>query len=282
MTQINLHNIFCHIIDDKEFLITKIESKKEPETKKKKKPECNIMANMVTEYTPLAPYDVQTYSLFPSRAKFFLSPDYVRYGIKNVMDRNLNIINISFLSSLNIILRPDLQKANIEEQNRNFVLLEEFISHKIRRNYQIDKIKNTRKVQGVNKDLAKNLVEGKISHDLIQSIVNIFEINLLVFDLTKMETYFYWCKGYKYPYLNLFKNIYCMAHVQGNYEPIMPRKISKNKLQKMYVKILTNLAEIKCNSEVKLHLPSLIVIEKWDISMENFVTIVDKFFPPET
>ena len=281
MTQINLHTIFCHIVDDKEFLITKIESKKEPETKKKRKPEFNIMANMITEYTPLAPYDIQTYSSFPPRTKFFLSPDYVRYGIKNVMDRNLNVINISFLSSLNIILRPDLQKANIEEQNRNFILLEEFISHKIRRNYQIDKLKNTRKIQCINKDLAKNLVEGKISHDLIQSVVNIFEINLLVFDLTKMEIFFYWCKGYKYPYLNLFKNIYCMAHVQGNYEPIMPRKMSKNKLHKMYVKILTNLSEIKCNNEVKLHLPSLIVIEKWDISIENFMIIIDNFFPTE-
>lgn len=281
MSKINLHVIFRHLTSDDNFLSTIIETDhKEIIQKKNRKNGFNLMANMVTEYIPLSPYETQSYALFPSKVKSFLSPDYVRCGIKNVIEKNLNIINISFLNSLNILLRPDIYQMNMDDHTRNLNVLEEFVIHKIQRNSQIDKIKNTKKVQTINKELIKNLSEGKISHDLVRFVINIFEINLLVFDFTKMDVYFYWTHGYKYPYLNMFKDLHCMAYIQGNYEPIMPidKTISKEQIQKMYVYILTNSSEIKCIPDINLAIQSLLLINGWNITNNQYTTILEKFF----
>jgi hypothetical protein len=278
MSKINLHSIFCHLIGDDNFLSTVIELDHDKINKKKnKKNGFNLMTDMVTDYVPLMPFEKQKYSMFPPKFKSYLSPDYVRLGIKNVIEKNLSIVNISFLNSLNMLLRPELYGLGIEDHLRNLSLLEAFIVHKIHRNYQINKTKNTRKVQGVNKELIKNLSEGKITHELIQYVVNIFEINLLVFDFTKTTVNFYWAHGHKYPTLNLFKNLYCMAYVQGNYEPIMPLNgiVPKEKIQKMYVHILCNLNEIKCHVDVKLSLAALLYIDTWENNEESYLKILE-------
>jgi len=282
MGEINLHTIFRHIINDNNFLSTVIETdNREIEHKKNRHDGFNLMANMIIEYIPLTPYESQTYGLFPSKIKSFISPNYIRLGIKNVIEKNLNIINISFLNSLNILLRPYLYKLNIDDHIKNLILLENFISHKIQRNYQIDKIKNTKKVQNINKSLIKDLVEGKISHDLIQYIINIFEINLLVFDLTKSDVYLYWTRGYKYPYFNIFKNLYCMAYVQGNYEPIIPEDYTfiPERIHKMYIHILTCKSEIIYpKGEIELTVSSLLVLDSWNIPDDSYIKIIESFF----
>ena len=282
MANINLRSIFCHLTSDENFLSTVIETnKRETGKKKTKKSKYNLMNNMITEYLPLAPYETQNFSFFPAKMKSFISPEYVRLGINNITEKNLNNINISFLNSLNILLRPDLYKASLEEHMRNFALFETFVCHKIERNYQIDKVKNTRKVKLANQELIKNLRdEGKITHNLVQAIINIFEINLLVFDLTKMDIYFYWTNGYKYPYLNLFRNVYCMSYIHGNYEPIMPpdNNISREQRQKIYLEIFSNLDEIKCFPEIIMAPHSLILLNTWDISPDTYIDIIGRFY----
>lgn len=280
MTDINLHTIFCHLTGDDNFLSIVIETDNDNNKKKKnKKKKFNLMETMVTEYKPLAPYEVQNYIMFPHKVKLFLTPDYIRYGIKNVMEKDTGIVNISFLNSLNMLIRPDIYKLNIEDHFRNFNLLEGFICHKIERNFQIDKTKRTKKIQAINKELIKNLLEGKISHELIQSIINIFEINLLIFDLTKMDIYFYWTRGTKYPYINLFKNVYCMAYVQGNYEPIMTdnNTIPEEQKRKIYIQIFRNISDIKCFPNISLALHTLVYINSWDIDLTTFIKIIEIF-----
>ena len=275
---LNLHNIFRHLISDENFLSTVVETdSKEIERKKNKKKGFNLMTNMITEYIPLAPYETQDYSLFPHNVKIFLSPDYMRLGIKNMMEKNLNIVNISFLNSLNMLIRSDLYKSNIDDHIKNMILMETFLCHMIQKNCQIDKIKNTKKVQAVNKALIKNLSEGKISHELIQAIINVFEINLLVFDLTKMEILLYWTKGIRYPYINLFKNLHCMAYVQGNYEPIMPLNttISEEQQQRMYLEILTNISDIKCTPDIRLASHTILHLSTWRMSRNSFLNIME-------
>jgi hypothetical protein len=281
MTNISLKNIFCHLTSDDNFLSTIIETTtKDIEKKKNKQKGFNLMANMVPEYITLSPYEEQHYNMFPSKVKFYLTPNHVRFGVKNTIEKNLNIVNVSFLNSFNILLRHDVYKSNIEEHIKNLILLEEYICHTIQRNYQIDKMKNTKKVQAVNKELVKNLREGKITHELIQCIVNIYEINLLVFDLTKMEIFFYWTKGMKYPYFNPFKDIYCMSYVQGNYEPIITpnNSVTEEQKRKIYTKILTNLSEIKSMSEIKIALHTLLYINTWNIDENSYLKIAEMFF----
>ncbi len=281
MTNINLKHIFCHLASDENFLSTVIETNtKDIEKKKNKKKGFNLMADMVHEYVTLSPYEEQKYTMFPPKVKFYLTPSHVRFGVKNTIEKNLSIVNTSFLNSLNMLIRPEIYKANIEEHIKNLSLFEEYICHTIQSNYHIDKIKNTKKMQAINRELVKNLREGKISHELIQSIVNIYEINLIVFDLTKMETLLYWTKSVKYPYFNPFKNIYCMSYVQGNYEPIMTpnNSITEEQKRKMYVKILTNLSEIKSIPEISIALHTFMYINTWDIDGESYVKIIETFF----
>lgn len=281
MANINLHSIFRHLVGDNDFLskVISTENKGMGISKKKKKSSFDIMANIVMEYVPLAPYEIQPYSQFPEKIKSILSPDYARKGIKNITERGLNPINISFLNSLNMLLRPELYPLGLEEHLRNLALLEEFILHKIERNYLIDRTKRTKKVQAANKEIAKKLKEGKFSHEIIQYIINVFEINLIVIDFISLDIYFYWTHGTKYPYLNLFKNLYCMAYIQGNYEPIMPTNqiIPHEQIQKMYIHILTNITEIKCFEKVNLALHSLEQLNSWNISF-GYASIIENFY----
>ena len=278
--EINLHNIFCYLVGDKNFLSKVIEVEpNKTEKKRHRKNSFTLMINMETEYVILSPYETQSYRALPLRVKEFLSPDYVRFGIKNVIDRDLTVVNISFLNSLNILLRPELRTADLDNQIKNLNVLESFIEQKIHRNaYKVDKVKNTRKVQGVNKELIKNLLDGKISHWLVQCIVNIFEINLLVFDFTKSEIYFYWMCGHKYPHLNLFKNLHCMSYIHGNYEPVFPTTTAPTEqIHKTYVAILTN-PEVKYIPDLQLSLHTLMYINSWSIPFDAYVIILERFF----
>lgn len=278
MADITLHKIFQVLVNDNKFLTNTIviENKKEEDEKNK----VNLISNIVTEYVPLVPYDVQEYTFFPTRIKKLLSQEYIRYGIKNITEKNLNIINISFLNSLNILLRPSTYKDNIDDQLKNVATLENFIVHKFQRNYNVDKTKNTKKVKLINEDLIKRLTEGKISHDIIQKIINIFEINLLILDFNRSEFQFYWTHGTKYPYLNLFKNIYCMSFIQGNYEPIfiVNNKNEEMEMRNIYIFILSKIKEIKTIEPVKLFVTSLDFINSWNLDNKTYVKIFKKFF----
>ncbi|MEM0354098.1 MAG: hypothetical protein QXW79_00815 [Thermoplasmata archaeon] len=293
MSRLGLHHIFRYLVNDNTFLSTTIDennlentslhleycSQNNHEYSKEKNTGHKIMANMVVEYFPLVPYEVQEYEYFPPKLKSILPPIYIRYGIKNIIERNLNTVNISFLSSLNILLRPELCNLSLEDHTKNFLLLESFLVHKFQRNYHVDKIKNTKKMQEFNKQLIRDLQEGKISHELIRRIINVFEINLLVFDLTKMEIYLYWSGGYMFPYFNFFKDIYCMSFVQGNYEPILATSKVTNEIKRnIYIQILTNIKEIKCIPEMNLGVHSLVLLSTWDIPCDVYIEILRKFF----
>ncbi|BCS83176.1 hypothetical protein QLL95_gp0947 [Cotonvirus japonicus] len=282
MTNINLHSIFCHLVNDNKFLSTILEDEQSKiPISKIKKNKFSLIANIVTDYTILVPYETQGYTHLPQYIKPFLSPDYERLGIKNIMEKNMSAINISFLNSFNMLYRPDIYQLSIEDHIKNYTLLEQFLCHNIQRNCQIDKIKNTKKMQAINKELIKNLVEGKITHDLIQYIINIFEINLLVFDFSKSETLLYWTKGIKHPYFNLFKDVYCMSYIHGNYEPIMCQKtgVSDEQKKRIYTHILTNYSSVKNFHEIKLSTESIIYLSSWNLPLETLCQIFDKFFP---
>lgn len=286
MASINLHQIFRYLVRDDEILSTVINNTNIMDKQHVKKPKKNkmlLMSSIIVEYMPLAPHEIQQYTLFPPSIKKFLIPDHVRYGIKNIIERNMVNINISFLNSLNILLRPNIYNLSVDEQVKNLFVLEDFIKHRISSNYQIDKvIKNTIKVQNMHKELIKNMTEGKITPDLIQFIVNIFEINLVVFDFITHDINLYWTYGSKHPDFNTFKDIYYMAYVQGNFEPIFIKNHTAelDSIHQTYAKILTD-PNIKCIKEINLSVPTLIAIDTWNISSDYFIKIIERYFPPK-
>lgn len=287
MIEITLHNLFCHLINDDKFLSTVIETDNKDLEHKKNKKKGFQLTNLVTEYSTLPPFEAQSCSMFPTNVKYYLQNGYIRYGIKNVMDKNLNILNISFLNSLNILLRPEICDLNLDEQIKNLIDLEEFVIHMIHRCYQIDKVKRTKKIKNINKEHIKNLSEGKFTHDLIQTIINIFEINLLVFDLITLETFFYWSNGNKYPFFNPFKDIYCMSYIHGNYEPIIaPNVLMMEEKQKIYEKIIISSDNIKCIPKIHISSYAMIYINSWKINNKSYIKICDIYlkknkFDPE-
>jgi len=284
--------IFSHLVDDPNFLSILelpenivLPEKSNKILKKNKKEQVNktvnIMSDMISDYITLAPSDIQKYVLFPSEFKSILHPEYVRCGVKTFSEKNSMNVNVSFLNSLNILLRPELFKSKIEDQIKNYNLFENFVLTKISGNCRIDKVKNTKKIRIINMELSKNLVNGKISIELVQFIINIFEINLLIFDFIKNEVLFFWSCGHKYPYLNLFNDLYCMANIRGVYEPLMPinSKIPIEHIQKIYIKILSNSDEYMQNTfPIKMASHTLIQLEKWNISPDKYVKIIDKYF----
>lgn len=279
MTEFNLRTIFSHIVDDETFLSTIIDLSAETLDKKEKKKKFNLLTDMVTDYNPLVPYEKQDYKMLPLKVKKYLTPAFARYGVKNMTTKNMNIVNMSFLNSFNVLLRPELVNATIEDQIKNMTLLESYIMHTIDRGYQIDKIKRTKKVKAQNKELIQQLADGKISHALIDNIVNIFEINLVVFDLTKSESYLYWTRSVRYPYFNPFKDLYCMVFVQGNYEPLMPPNNilpEKHKLR-IYQKILFDIADFKNTENLELGLHTILFMEGWNINNSQFLEIANRY-----
>lgn len=278
-TSINLHTIFRYLVNNDNFLLSIEEvNEKLPNTKKKQM--VNLMNNMIADSTVLSPYEIQEYQALPSKLKSFLNPKYSRLGIKNVTEKNLNIVNVSFLNSLNIILRPELFRTSYEEQMKNVSLLENFLAHKISRNYQIDKVKNTSKVKAKNRALIDLLAQGKITPEIIQYVVNIYEINLVIFDMNKSEFSLYWTTGNKFPYFNFFREVYFMTHIQGNYEPIvtLDTTLEIEEIQKIYTNILIHSNEIKFNVPINLSVISLTYIETWNIPPNKYQIILEKFY----
>jgi hypothetical protein len=289
-TPINLHSIFRRLTGNNELLSTVIDdTKKKSEKKKSNMKSFDIMSSVVTEYASLFPGETQKYSSFPQCAKKFFNSDHVRFGIKNIMEKDLAPVNISFMNSLNVLLRPELVKNGNNNYVKDLTLLEELIRHRISRNYQIDRtVKNTKKVQESNNIIIKDMLDGKMTHNLIQYIVNIFEFNLLVFDFVTGDITLYWAYGAKYPYLNVFKELFSMAYGRGNYDPILVLNedvVNSKKyhahIDTMYSHILTD-DSIKPNKPISLSPQTILKISSWKISSDIFMQIVEQYFTEKT
>jgi len=192
----DLQTIFGYLVDDPNFLTAIYDCTSELSEYSAVKKDKIMLNDLVVEYVPLIPFDIQKYNSFPLDFREILPINYVRCGIKTTILRNMVNVNISFLNSLNVLLRPEIFKMSINDQLKNYDIFESFITHKIKGNCRIDKIKNTKKVQSVNKAIVQNLVSGKITFDVIQSVINILEVNLAIFDMINNEISFYWAYGY--------------------------------------------------------------------------------------
>lgn len=284
MEEINLKNIFRYIVSDDTFLKEIINVDDEHIDKKKNSTKgFRIMSDLTRQYVPLAPAEVQGYKKLPKIIRFFVPDGTKRIGVKNITRNNMNPINISFLCSLNVILRPDLFVHTDFDHSMyisEYYQLRDYISNSILKNYHIDKVKNTKRVKQTNSQLADILNSGRMIHDLIDYIVNLFEINLLVIDVSKNISYFYWTHGTKFPYLNLFKPIHVMTYIDGNYEPIIPPDCGDDNMthqHQLYAKILMNPDKIDFRGDVKIYPPSTLYVDTWDVPVLDKISIMERY-----
>ena len=291
--EINLCNIFRYLTENDDLLKVSEHTVSDQSTRDKKKP--NIMVNMVVEYVQLRPREKQSTVMFPTRFRPFLLKDHYRVGIRYAIEKNLNTVNVSFINSLNLLLKPEQYDENYEEDIKNTELFESFVAHSMINNCQIDKLKNTKKMQALNHKMVTDMTTGNISNELIQYIVNIFEINLVVFSLVTDKPSndqsdeidgitLYWACGTKYPYFNLFKDLHYMTRIGDNYEPVM--YIGKNTTSdinnRLYITVLKNIHKIKCNPKFDISILSLPVLESWNIPPEDFQLLILNLFNKPT
>lgn len=281
---ISLHKIFRYLVNDDNFMISIIETSVKEDSKKNKM--YQIMHDVVTEYRVLQPEETQKYIYLPYDLKAILPPKFHRMGVISTKETLTNDkLNISFLTSLNVLLRPELRQMTQDNNLQHLNILQKFIEHKIKLNFSIDqhiyKIKNTPKVKKANLEIIEQLLKSTMTPVLIQYIVNIFEINLLIFDFIKMEFVLYWCKGKQYPFLNLFRDIYVLGCLHGFYEPIvMNEDVSLTDKERItiYCNILENI-DPKTNPKIVTGCQSLFYLNSQPIPPKTYTTIISKFFP---
>lgn len=286
--KIDLHSIFRYLTDDEKLLCVVIDNTQKVAEKKAEKKGENIMKSAIIGFIPLSPGQLQTSESFPIDFQRFFTPDHSRMGVKNIMNKDLSDINISFLNSLNMLIRPKLMKDFIQNPTLNVIKevedLKEFIKHKLACNAQIDKVvKNTIKVRNANNKFIHDLAEGKISQELIQYIVNLFEINLFIFDFLNNTITFYWAHGKIYPHLNMFKDIHLMSFSYGNFEPIVYMADGKpppTYTNFLYGDILLN-PEIIFFKPIKVGIQTVHKIFDLKLPADQLVKIVQKYYETE-
>jgi hypothetical protein len=191
-------------------------------TKYKSKDIFTMLETTIIDFSVLAMYDYQQQNMFPHNVKEVIPLNFYRFGIKNLHQQNMVISNISFINTLNILLKPDLKAVNAESQYHYYNLMKEFICNKISANYQIEKKRNNKKTQDKNNTMVADIKTGTITPHIIQYICNLFEFNLCVCHLNDNVIDYYYCFPESFAYLNPFKPLFFMSCLNSNYEPILP------------------------------------------------------------
>lgn len=263
----NLHHIFQYLVDDPAFLtITEMASN---QTEKK----FSTIVNIFSDNKRLDVGETQDFNKFPKILKSFLTKNHYRIGINHTMEKNMSTVNVSLITSLNMLVRPELQHSDF-----SLAPFETYLAHNIRSNCQIDKTKNTCKTKNSNKILADDMLIGNIYPEIIQRLVNILEINLVIFDLDRSVHTVYWSSGIKYPHINPFRRLYAICMVQNSYEPILIRDVVDYK--QLYGRIMGRHEEFQFYPDLKLGAQTLLYLNSWDISNRRYASIISRFFPP--
>lgn len=264
----NLHKILQYLIDDSEFLtITEIVDTTIIEKTN------NSIANIFSENKRLEPGELQDINEMPKSMTPYLTENHKRYGIYGTLIRSTRVvINNSFQTSLNLIFRRGLKF-----DDKSVADFEDFLVDAIKSNSQIDKFKNTVGVKDTNSKIAANMCNGNVTPEVIKRIVNILEINLLIFDLDSKQKLVYWSHGVKSKYINPFRRFYALVYTQGSYEPIIEG--SDINYIKMYTKVLSDYESFTFVDDLTLHICSIMYVSKWPLTGHEYLRIMERFFP---
>jgi len=247
-TAIDIKKIFRTILNDPQFLSQQFEEEEVEKVKKKQ----DLLHQISGKYQLLAISQKELASNFPSSfTNLITSPNCYRFGIQRTQAGGDNK-NISFLTSLNILLYPELTK---EKYGVLYSANDQLLSHlieRIKRNYRIDRVKNTKDMQKMNLKVIELLQAGTIVPQMMQYVADIFEVNILVFDFNASSTELYWPIAEQFPYFNLYKKLLVFYRDKDFFEPIINK--SSWGTTKIYPRLLININDLVCHRKVKLSL----------------------------
>lgn len=291
---VTLKSIFREIISDGSYLATIINTEDQLSESVGKKVTSDVVVKKIKNDQIILKIGIRhTFNTFPKKIRHILHTDYYRLGVQ-VSDKYKNI---SFLNSLNVLLRPDLQFKNAQDQIEQYRLFNKFLHHKFEMfatiYKQVEGIKKTNKKTKISKELICNLDKGIISIDTLKFIADIFEINILICDFSNNKMYFVWTHGKIFPYLNLTKRLFCfsciydpsfdMAGISNEdfpcvgyvFEPLVIE--TPNYERTVYKNILLDSDNIIQNDPIKLNVIGLHVLFTWDINPSDYANIVEKY-----
>lgn len=254
----NLHNIFRVLVNNKDFL-----------TNYKKEGETDSVGEKI-------------FVSFPEKLQRIVPSECYKIEVTSISNSNIPInkavnipVNISFLTSLQELINPPSVDNIYIDKNAMIYDFYQCISHKISGNHRIDRVKNSQKVKKENEEKLNKLIIGAIDNDLIVTILNICEINLLVYDYDSDELKFYWSHGHVFPTVNLWRDLFIMVIKNSYYEPIIYKSKSIDNSQ-IYSNIL--LDDVVFYPPIQMGTPAFIAINNWNISYKIRNEIIDKYF----
>jgi hypothetical protein len=211
----------------------------------------NMLKNDIVGYNPLDIFTRQSVGMFPKDLALLLPDKFFRIGIKSKIAKGLGEENISFATSLAFVIYPNIKLMTYDDQMKHIEDLITYIKTKIESNYYLDKRRNTKKNQQANEALAKDFNTGNITNEVLKYVSNLFEINLLIFDLDLVKTTLYYTFTHAYPQFNVLRPFVMIALTHGIYEPIINESNdipSMNSLhhKELVERILNNLELIEC------------------------------------
>lgn len=209
---------------------------------------------------------------FPEFMKRYLfSDDIYRLGVLTHTNIHKININVSFISTIATLLNiMDLWNFD----NHDDILKETvsntfyYIEEKISVNHKIDRKKKTQKTKKLNSELVDDFSSGIINDILIKRIIDIFEINILVFDIIENETKLYFTCGTDYEYFNIYKNIYMICKMGDFFEPIMC-EYNENIFDKIYISVIKNIKQINVYPKLRVGIPTIYKITKYDLDLKT-------------
>jgi hypothetical protein len=307
---INLHNIFRYLVKNDEFLLTVHEVRKIK--KEKEKPAIGIIEAITGPTLNLG--ERQALSEMPdmfcsviskkinskSKKKYieerseirvsikdFLGNGHERLGVQSTWDKNFTTESCSFICSLHIIFRPEIYSAVPIEQSKDHELFENFLFNMMERNYRIDKTKNTRKAKAINLGMINEIRQDTPQHETIRTVINIFEINLVLFDTLNNQIMLYWTGGTKYPQFNFCKPLAYMIRTGNHYEPIIDlrkkdpyQSFGKGYLRRLYKQLFDNIHLVTPYPPIVYGIEGLMYPSQWRDKLV-FETALPQVFLPD-
>lgn len=244
MSTLHLHDIITYLSGNNELFIEKEQISNN--VIKKTNSLINITARNIAI---LNQYDKMTLDYLPNNFKNLIPQKMYRIGIKQefqeeVVEKTnkkttdeIKSNNISFYNSMNHFIYDNLKQSSYEEQIKKVNSLKQILTKLISFN--------------THRKLRYKVLKNEIDDEVIQSVINVFQRNLIMIDIENNNVIFYNCYSINNNLVNLFCPVNFMIKINNCYEPIFNDVNYTN--DDLYKFIINVFPKYKYNSNIKMN-----------------------------
>lgn len=272
MNTIQLHEIISYLSGNKDLFIEKEEIPNTEITKTS-----NISINITAKnISILNQYDKMTLDYLPNNFKNLIPQKMYRIGIKQefqekVIEKTnkkttdeIKSNNISFYNSMNHFLYDNLKQSSYEEQIKKVNSLKQLMTKLISFN--------------THRKLRYKVLKNEIDDEVIQSVINVFQRNLIMIDIENNNVIFYNCYSVNNNLVNFFCPINFMIKINNCYEPIFNDVNYTN--DDLYKFIINVFPKYKYNPNIKMNGLYLSYFNKLQIDLNIQIWFIKNLVHP--